>query len=32
MNFISSNRLAQVELTIRQELENVLYHEELLWK
>ncbi|KAA3469999.1 Endonuclease/exonuclease/phosphatase [Gossypium australe] len=32
MDLSSSNRLAQVDLILRQELENVLHHEELLWK
>ncbi|KAG8493637.1 hypothetical protein CXB51_011699 [Gossypium anomalum] len=32
MDFSSSNCLAQVELKIRQELENVLRYEELIWK
>lgn len=32
IDFTGSNRLAQVEMRIQKELENVLYHEELLWK
>ncbi|KAH1031752.1 hypothetical protein J1N35_043926 [Gossypium stocksii] len=32
IDFLGSNRLAKVELKIRQELENILRHEELLWK
>ncbi|KAL1127560.1 hypothetical protein V6Z11_A13G186900 [Gossypium hirsutum] len=32
IDFFGSNCLAQVELKIRQELENVLHHEELLWR
>lgn len=26
------NQLAQTEMSVRQELKNVLYHEELIWK
>ncbi|KAA3484931.1 Retrovirus-related Pol polyprotein LINE-1 [Gossypium australe] len=32
MNFSGFNRLAKCELEVREELENVLYHEEMLWK
>ncbi|KAL1175985.1 hypothetical protein V6Z11_A04G127600, partial [Gossypium hirsutum] len=32
MDFSGTNQLAQVELKIRQELDNILRHEEILWK
>lgn len=32
MDLSGSNWLTQVDLNLRQELENVLHHEELLWK
>ncbi|KAA3472799.1 reverse transcriptase [Gossypium australe] len=32
MNFSGSNHLTQIKMEVRLELENVLHHEELLWK